>query len=199
MYIPPYFEVTDKAEIFTFIEANAFGQLISTLEGRYFSTHMPFLLGADRKCLLGHLARANPQWRDIEGQEVLITLQGPHDYISPSWYHSSGVPTWNYQAVHIYGRCQIFEDDVKLKQVVNKLTEKFESSFDQPWQPDYKASMLRGIVGIEIEIAEIQCKYKLNQNRSVHDQEGVIRQLKAGGSLQLAQAMNTNKSLPIVS
>jgi len=199
MYIPPHFEVNDKAEIFTFIEANAFGQLISTLEGRFFSTHMPFLLGVSRKCLLGHLARANSQWKAIEGQEVLVTLQGPHDYISPSWYRSPGVPTWNYQAVHIYGKCQIFEDDAKLKQVVDKLTEKFESSFEQPWQPDYKASMLRAIVGIEIEIAEIQCKYKLSQNRSVHDQEGVIRQLKAGGSLQLAQAMNTNKSLPIVS
>jgi len=189
MYIPPHFEVTDKAEIFTFIEANAFGQLISTIDGRFFSTHMPFLLGADHNLLLGHLARANPQWRNIEGQEVLITLQGPHDYISPSWYHSPGVPTWNYQAVHIYGRCQVFEDDTKLKQVVDKLTEKFESSFEQPWQPDYKASMLRAIVGIEIEIAEIQCKYKLSQNRSDEDQAGVIKALGKRGSDQVAKAM----------
>jgi len=194
MYIPSHFEVTDEPQIFTFIEANAFGQLISTLGGRSFSTHMPFLLGADRKCLLGHLARANPQWRDIEAQEVLITLQGPHDYISPSWYHSPGVPTWNYQAVHIYGKCQIFEDGVKLKQVVDKLTEKFESSFDNPWQPDYKASMLRGIVGIEIEIAEIQCKYKLSQNRSDEDQTGVIEALGKRGSEQVAKAMADNRS-----
>ena len=83
MYIPRHFEIADSPEIFAFIEANAFGQLISTLEGRLFSTHMPFLLGANHNLLLGHLARANPQWRDIEGQEVLITLQGPHDYISP--------------------------------------------------------------------------------------------------------------------
>jgi len=194
MYIPRHFEIADSPEIFAFIEANAFGQLISTLEGRLFSTHMPFLLGANHNLLLGHLARANPQWRDIEGQEVLITLQGPHDYISPSWYHSPGVPTWNYQAVHIYGKCQVFEDDTKLKQVVDKLTEKFESSFEQPWQPDYKASMLRAIVGIEIEIAEIQCKYKLSQNRSDEDQAGVIKALGKRGSDQVAKAMADSRS-----
>ena len=194
MYIPPHFEVTDKPEIFTFIEANAFGQLISTLEGRFFSTHMPFLLGANHNFLLGHLARANPQWRDIEEQEVLITLQGPHDYISPSWYRSPGVPTWNYQAVHIYGKCEIFEEDTKLIQVVDKLTEKFESSFEQPWQPDYKASMLSAIVGIEIEVTEIQCKYKLSQNRSDEDQAGVIKALGKRGSDQVAKAMADNRS-----
>lgn len=194
MYIPDHFNVTDKPEIFSFIEANAFGQLISTLEGRLFSTHIPFLLDADSNRLLGHLARVNPQWKDIEGQEVLISLQGPHDYISPAWYRSPGVPTWNYQAVHIYGSCRVFEDDTKLKQVVDGLTEKFESVFDEPWQPDYKASMLRGIVGIEIEISEIQCKYKLSQNRARQDQEAVIRQLQTGGSEALALAMNSNRN-----
>ena len=194
MYIPSHFEITDKPEIFAFIEANAFGQLISTVEGRLFSTHLPILMGADRTRLLGHLARANPQWKGIDGQEVLITLQGPHDYISPSWYRSPGVPTWNYQAVHIYGSCQVFEDDTKLKQVVGKLTEKFESTFDEPWQPDYKTSMLRGIVGIEVEISEIQCKFKLSQNRSSEDQAAVIEALGIRGSDQVAKAMAKNQS-----
>ena len=193
MYIPNHFSVTDKTEIYTFIETNAFGQLISTIEGRLFSTHLPVLLSDDGKRLLGHLARANPQWKNIHDQEVLITLQGPHDYISPSWYRSPGVPTWNYQAVHIYGKCQVFEDDTKLKQVVDSLTEKFESAFDEPWQPDYKASMLRGIVGIEVEISEVQCKYKLNQNRSAEDQTGVIEALDARGSHLVAKAMQKNR------
>jgi len=192
MYVPKHFEITDEDEIFAFIEANAFGQLISTHEGRLFSTHMPVLLDTDNNRLLGHLARANPQWRDIEGQEVLITLQGPHDYISPSWYRSPGVPTWNYQAVHIYANCHVFEDATKLKQVVDKLTEKFESAFEEPWEPTYKASMLQGIVGIEVEITEIQCKYKLSQNRSREDQTQVTKLLQETGSRELALAMNTN-------
>ena len=158
-----------------------------------FSTHIPVLLEATNNRLLGHLARANPQWQSIDGQEVLITLQGSHDYISPSWYCSPGVPTWNYQAVHIYGICQVFEDTTKLKQVVDALTGKFESVFDTPWQPDYKASMLRGIVGIEVEINEIQCKYKLSQNRSREDQDMVIEQLKARDSQGTAQAMSDIK------
>jgi len=165
----------------------------STLDGRLFSTHLPVLLNDEGNHLLGHLARANPQWRDIEGQEVLITLQGPHDYISPSWYHSPGVPTWNYQAVHIYGNCHVFEDSTKLKQVVDGLTEKFESAFERPWQPDYKTSMLQGIVGIDVEITGIQCKYKLSQNRSQEDQSRVTKRLQEKGSHELARAMNVNE------
>jgi len=194
MYIPRHFEVTDKTEIFTFIEANAFGQLISTLDGRLFSTHIPILFSADSNRLLGHLAKANPQWQAIQGQEVLISLQGPHDYISPSWYRAPGVPTWNYQAVHIYGNCHVFEDTTKLKQVVDRLTEKFESAFEEPWQPTYKASMLQGIVGIEVEITEIQCKYKLSQNRSKEDRSRVTKLLEETGSHELALAMNANEN-----
>jgi len=192
MYVPKHFEITDKGEINSFIEANAFGQLISTVGGRLFSTHLPVLLNDEGNHLLGHLARANPQWKDIEEQEVMITLQGPHDYISPSWYHSPGVPTWNYQTVHIYGNCHVFEDATKLKQVVDKLTEKFESAFEEPWKLTYKASMLQGIVGIEVEITEIQCKYKLSQNRSREDQTKVTKLLQETGSRELALAMNTN-------
>jgi transcriptional regulator len=194
MYIPRDFEITDKKEIFAFIEANAFGQLISTVKGRLFTTHLPFLLSADDDHLLGHLARPNPQWKEIEGQEVLVTLQGAHDYISPSWYRSPGVPTWNYQAVHIYGKCQVFEEATKLKQIVEALTTKFESTFDKPWQPDYGASMLRGIVGIEVGINEIQCKYKLNQNRSLEDQLLVKKQMEKRGSDELALAMNCDEN-----
>jgi len=193
MYIPTHFEITDADEIYSFIEANAFGQLISTVEGRLYSTHIPFLLSPGHKQLLGHLAKENPQWKDIDGQEVLITLQGPHAYISPSWYSSPGVPTWNYQAVHVYGTCHSFRDTSRLKQLVESLTEKFESEFDQPWQADYPESMLTGIVGIELEITEIQCKYKLSQNRSRQDRSQVIKALGEKGSSQVEKAMQALK------
>ncbi|MCL4143786.1 UNVERIFIED_CONTAM: hypothetical protein GTU68_067128 [Idotea baltica] len=189
MYIPKYFEVTDDTEISSFIEANAFGQLISSVDGRPFATHMPFLLSDDRQTLIGHIAKSNPQHLSINKQEVLITLQGPHDYISPSWYTSPGVPTWNYQAAHIYGVCKIFKDTERLKHIVDSLTNKYESGFEEPWQSDYKAAMLGAIVGLEIDIKEIQCKYKLSQNRSSEDKQQVIQQLEELESSRLAKAM----------
>ena len=193
MYIPKHFEVSDNNEVFAFIEANGFGQLISNSEGRLFATHIPFALSEDKTKLLCHLARQNPQTEDIESQDVLVTLQGPHDYISPSWYASPGVPTWNYQAVHIYGRCICFSEPEALGELVESLTANYESQFPTPWQPEYRPSMLGAIVGIEISISDIQCKYKLSQNRSQQDQQQVIAQLEAGGSHQLAQAMRRNK------
>jgi len=189
MYIPKHFTVTDDDEIFAFIEANGFGQIISSLQGKLFSTHIPFLLSSDKQKLVGHLAKQNPQHSDMDKQDVLVTLQGPHDYISPSWYKSPGVPTWNYQAIHIYGVCEVFDDHNKIKTIVDSLTEKYESSFQVPWLPDYKASMLGAIVGVEVTIDEIQCKYKLSQNRSEGDREQVIKQLENTGSGSLAEAM----------
>tara|TARA_R110001599_G_scaffold80630_2_gene217736 strand:+ start:1400 stop:1990 length:591 start_codon:yes stop_codon:yes gene_type:complete len=189
MYIPKNFEVTETSEIFSFIERNAFGQIISNLNGKLFSTHIPFLVSDDKKQLLGHLAKQNPQIQALDGQEVLITLEGPHDYISPSWYEGSGVPTWNYQAVHIYGTCAVFNDPERLVQVVNTLTEKYESMFENPWKPDYKTTMLSAITGIEINITNIQCQYKLSQNRSEQDRKNVILKLKSSGSILLAEAM----------
>lgn len=190
MYIPKIFEVSDRDEIFSFIESHSFGQLISNVKGRPFSTHMPFLMSQNRKTLLGHLAKQNQQHVDIEGQEVLVSLQGPHDYISPSWYSSPGVPTWNYQSVHIYGFCRIFTDQFKLKDIVENLTEKYESRFSEPSKPVYQEEMLKAIVGIEIEISEIQCKYKLSQNKKEKDRANVTKHLKSMGSHKLADAMN---------
>lgn len=192
MYIPKHFEVTDKDEIFSFINENAFGQLISTVGSRHFSTHMPFLVSDDKTQLIGHLAKTNPQHSELHGQEVLITLEGPHDYISPSWYATPGVPTWNYQSVHIYGQVRVFTDAARLQTVIGTLTEKYESAFDEPWLPQYKDSMLSAIVGVEISISEIQCKYKLSQNRSSQDQSQVIEQLESLGSSKLAGAMRKN-------
>ena len=189
MYLPPHFQVTDEKEIFTFIEANAFGQLISTVDGRHFATHVPFLVSPDKSCLLTHLARLNPQHLKISGQEVLIILAGPHDYISPSWYTGAGVPTWNYQTVHLYGQCRRIDDPPALRGIVDGLAAKYEAGFDHHWQPRYSTRMLDAIVGLEISITDVQCKYKLSQNRSSQDQDNVIRQLRDAGSDALADAM----------
>ena len=189
MYVPDHFKISDQAEIFSFLQANAFGQLISLEDQRLTSSHLPFLIADDRKRLLCHLARQNSQWQQLEGQQVLITFQGPHDYISPSWYRNAGVPTWNYQAVHVYGNCRVFDAADKLAAVVEALSARHESSFETPWKPQYRDAMLKAIIGVEIEIDEIQCKYKLSQNRPVEDQQGVIDKLDELGSEALLQAM----------
>jgi len=189
MYIPRHFQITDREEIFSFIEQNAFGQIISTLQGRLFSTHIPFLVSDDKQKLFGHFARHNPQGKDIDGQEVMVTLEGPHGYISPSWYLNPGVPTWNYQAVHIYGICKILPELTAVKTIVDRLSNKYEEAFETYWELDYNAGMLKHIVAFEIEITNIQCKYKLSQNRSEQDRENVITHLQNRGSVALANAV----------
>jgi len=193
MYLPKHFEITDDEEALSFIEANSFGQLISIQDDRLFSTHLPFLVNRDKGRLQGHLAIQNPQYADIQGQEVLLTFQGPHDYISPSWFTTPGVPTWNYQAVHIYGTCRILRDPEQIADIVNALTDKHESVFAQPWKPEYKPAMLSAIVGLEFIISEIQCKYKLSQNRVQPDQTQICEQLEALGLDALASAMRKNR------
>ena len=190
MYIPQHFEITDREEIFAFIKANAFGQLTSSVNGRLFTSHLPFLISKDGESLFCHVAKRNPQWEDIESQEVLVTFQGPHDYISPSWYSSPGVPTWNYQAAHIYGKPQLVKEKDKLVNIIHELTGIYESSFEEPWVPKYEGSLLNFIVGIEIKITDVQCKFKLSQNRPESDRKQVIKELQKNGPSQLSHAMN---------
>lgn len=191
MYVPEHFDVKQFDTMLAFVRTHAFGQLISSVDHRLFSSHIPFLVSDDNRSLITHVARVNPQWETIDRQEVLVTFQGPHDYISPSWYESPGVPTWNYQAVHVYGRANTITDPQKLARIVNKLTEKFEASRVDPWSAEYREALLQAIVGVQVEITEIQGKYKLSQNRSETDRQRVIEALKNSGSVELATAMRT--------
>lgn len=192
MYIPKHFNVDDESEKLAFIETNNFGQLISQVEGRLFSTHIPFLFNREKTKLLGHLALQNPQHKEIESQEILVTFQGPHDYISPSWFSTPGVPTWNYQAVHVYGHVKELHEAGDKAEIVDALTDKHESGFDEPWKPEYKAAMLNAIIGIEININEIQGKYKLSQNRPEQDQQQITEHLESTGS-QLTPVMKQDR------
>ena len=189
MYNPKHFRISDEAEIFTFLEANAFGQLVSMHADRLSVSHLPFLVLRDPRRLQCHLARPNPQWQSLQDQQALATFLGPHDYVSPNWYTGAGVPTWNYQAVHVYGRCRVFDGADEIARLVDALSAVYESEFEKPWQPSYPDSMLRAIVGVEIEIEDIECKYKLSQNRPAEDQAGVIEGLEQRGSPVLAAAM----------
>ncbi|WP_066959381.1 FMN-binding negative transcriptional regulator [Microbulbifer sp. Q7] len=189
MYTPRHFSISDQQELLQFIQDNAFGQLISSHNDRPEATHLPFLLSQDGERLLCHLARQNPQLDSIDEQQVLIIFNGPHAYISPRWYHSPGVPTWNYQSVHVYGIARTFSDEDRLISVVNQLSEKYEAGAENPWQPEYSAKMLRAIVGVEVEIKEIQGQYKLSQNRPAKDRQRVMQALQAEGEIAIAEAI----------
>jgi len=195
MFNPSYFQITDRDEMLSFLRANNFGLLISNHDGEFCASHLPFLASEDGATLICHLARPNPQWQSLEGQRVLVVLQGPHDYISPSWYRNPGVPTWNYQALHLYGSCRVIDDAAGLAQLVETLAAHHESGLEIPWQPEYPASMLKGIVGVEISIDEMQCKYKLSQNRPAADHTPVIEQLERRGATALAAEMRRTLGL----
>ncbi len=195
MFNPRHFQINDPDEILGFLERYNFGELISLVDGQLAATHLPFLPADEGRRLYCHFARANPQWQQLEGQRILITLWGPHDYISPTWYENPGVPTWNYQVLHVYGHCRVFDEPAELAQLVDALAAKHEAGSERPWQPDYPDSMLKAIVGVEIEVEEIQCKYKLSQNRPAADHQPVVEQLEQRGAGELAAAMRKTLDL----
>ncbi|ODG90151.1 MULTISPECIES: FMN-binding negative transcriptional regulator [Bacillaceae] len=199
MYIPKYYKVTNPKEIWDFVQKNSFGTIITTKQSRPIATHLP--LGITKKgedyYITGHIAYGNPQWRTFENsEEVLVMFQGPHAYISSSWYEVEEVPTWNYQAVHVYGKASILERD----ELVDELTimlEKYEKNRENPvlldkLSPDLLESELKGIVGFKIKVNEIQASYKLSQNRSEKDYNHIIDNLqkeKDPQSKQIAELM----------
>ena len=206
MYTPDIFALTDPAEVNRILREHGFALLVTAAEGAPMASHLPFLFDPERGpkgTLLCHMARANPQWKDFAkleaaGREALVVFQGPHGYVSPSWYDGGpAVPTWNYLAVHAYGLPRIMEDAATIKAHQERLVDAHESGFAAPWsmagQPeDYIARMLRGIVAFEIPISRLEAKAKLNQNKSETDRQGVIAALEASGrpgDLELATVM----------
>lgn len=199
MYIPKYYKVTDVNEIEQFIQMNSFATLVTTKQGKPIATHLPLMFNKKGEdCYLtGHMAYGNPQWRTFEtSEDVLVMFQGPHAYISSSWYEQENVPTWNYQSVHIYGHATILEKE-ELVEDLTKLLVKYESNRENPvlWEslsPELLEKEMKGIVGFKIKIGEIQAAYKLSQNRNEADYINIIDQLKneeTPNSKQMAQLM----------
>lgn len=197
MYIPKAFGVSDRSVLDEFITSNSFATLISTVDGTLFATHLPLILdrtASPQGVLLGHVAHANPHWQAFDGQrEALAIFHGPHAYISPSCYATSpAVPTWNYAAVHVYGAPHVVDDPAWLSTLVDRLIAIYEAGMPQPWPGvlpvDFKASLLKAIVGFIMEIDRIEGKFKLSQNRPLDDQLGVVRHLEASAD-PVAQAL----------
>lgn len=196
MYVPAHFKEDDPARISAFIRDNAFGMLVTAPQGQPFVSHLPFLFeqGAGTQgTLRGHMARANPHWQHlIPDAEVLVVFQGPHAYVSPSWYVSPGVPTWNYAVVHVRGKPRLIETESELEALLARQTHVYEQHRPRPWKPELagerRTRLLGMIVGFEIEVTEIQAKFKLSQNRPEEDRLRVIAELN-GSSHQTEVAV----------
>lgn len=195
MYTPRYFKQEIDSTVFQFIDQHGFAQIISAQDNVPEVTMVPVMLNEDKTSLLCHVAKQNSHAKLADGQTVVVAFNGPHGYISPSWYQSAGVPTWNYQAVNVYGTVTTFDTAERLHKLVESLTQKYENYQQQPWVLDYPDKMLKAIVGIEITITDIQAKFKLSQNRSPEDIQSVIHQLEARGEHALAQAMRDTNNV----
>ncbi len=202
MYIPAHYKNENLDEVKEFVKKNSFGILVNQAKGRPWASHIPLELDVDKDgqdVLVGHISKANLQLEDFkEDQEVLCIFNGPHSYVSSSWYKEEEVPTWNYIAVHIYGKLVLMEEADVLASL-HKLVDKYEQDSANPLSLDnLSPSIMRqtkGIIGFKVVINEIQAAYKLSQGRE-DDHPNIIQELKnkgCPGSSAIADHMNSKK------
>jgi transcriptional regulator len=205
MYLPQNFRVDDIPELHEAIRRIAFGTLVTQGSAGMEASHVPMLIDPEPGpygTLHGHIARANPQWQQAaDGAQALAIFVGPQTYISPSWYatkRATGkvVPTWNYVAIHAYGRPRFYDDAERLRNLVTRLTEKHEAPRPDPWAVSdapttFIDGMVRAIVGFELPIQRIEGKWKMSQNRPAEDRAGVVKGLEHEGAEREAAVAET--------
>ena len=193
MFIPKQYEETDAQVLRAFMRRESFAMLVTARDGIPVATHIPLYLdtesdGSGHGRLLGHMARANPQWRDFGGErQAMAMFWGPHAYISPNWYVSENlVPTWNYATVHAYGAPRVIKDADETIAVLRALTDTYESDATGNWSiddmdEDVFTGMTKGIVAFEMPIERLQGKFKMSQNRKPQDSAGAAAGLRGMG------------------
>ncbi len=202
MYIPHHYKNENLSEVKDFLKKHSFGLLINQTNGKPWATHIPLELDVDEKgndVLVSHISKVNPQWKNFEKEpQVLCVFNGPHSYVSSSWYKEEEVPTWNYIAVHIYGNIKVLPEEAVLASL-HKLVDKYEQNSKNPLSLNNlsKGTMrqIKGIVGFQISIEEIHAAYKLSQGRE-HDHPKIISELeetKNPGSHGVAKEMKKRK------
>lgn len=202
MYIPEIYKNENQQDIQNFIHQNGFGILVNQTDGKFWATHIPLLLEEKdgKQFLVGHVSRENPQAESFKTNDnVLAIFTGAHTYISSSWYDHENVPTWNYLAIHIYGKVKLhsLEETIEaLKRLVNK----YEAKSENPIRVEdlSKKTMLqaRGVVSFEIEITAIEAKKKLSQNRNDKNYQNIISKLENSTdyqSIEIAKEMRKNR------
>lgn len=187
MYRPSSFVVDDQSILHDFIRNNSFAAMVSAEGTALVATHLPLMLDKTRGAngtLVGHMAKANSQWKQADGQSVLCLFTGPHAYISPGWYQESQVvPTWNYVAVHASGTLKLETRPAELVKIVRQTVEVYEDTMPTPWDidsvdPALVEKLAEGIVGFSIEIRQLEGQWKLSQNHSIERRNRVVEGLK---------------------
>jgi len=185
--------VDDRSAALEILAAATFVHLVSTGPAGFEATSLPMLTDETSGCLIGHVARANPHWRALDGRDALVIAVASESYVSPSWYPSKQanggrvVPTWNYEAVHVHGVARVYDDVEWLAALVRRLTDEHESRRTDPGEPwavsdapeSFIDQQLKAIVGISVSIDRIEAKQKLSANRDEADRAGVVRGLSA--------------------
>ena len=205
MYVPAHFK-PDDAAVQELLRHMGAADLITSTPRGFLATMLPLLYDApgsrtglgELGALVGHVARNNEQWREPAQGQALVIVRGPDAYVTPSWYatkreHGRVVPTWNYITAHMYGRLVAHDDPAWVEALVRRLTARHEAARPAPWSvddalPAYIAGQLRAIVGVEVLIDRIEGKFKLSQNRSTADIEGVIAGHEEAGQHEMARA-----------
>ena len=188
MYIPRHYSIEDPAAQ-QFLENLKSGHLVTNTAQGMLSTMIPVTFDKTDRSIIGHVARGNSQWSEKTNQEALFISAPVDSYISPSWYaskqeHGKVVPTWDYMLAHVYGELIIHDDVDWLRKAVSNLTDSFEAGRAKPWKlddapEDYVAGQLRAIVGVELKVTRLEVSFKMSQNKTKDDLEGVIAGLRA--------------------
>ncbi len=198
MYTPAYAKNENEEDLKDFIRKNGFGIVVSKVDGKLWATHIPLILVGNK--LQGHVSRGNKQWRVLpQNEEVMVIFQGPHTYVSSSWYDHENVPSWNYVAVHVYGKAHI-QSEEELIESLRQLTNKYEKDSVHPISVDtmskkFLHTELRGTIGFEITIERMEASYKLSQNRDEKNHTQIISELEKRGdenSVSVANEMRTH-------
>jgi len=192
VYIPEFNRIEDRDTSLAFLRANPFAVLVSSLDGHPFATHVPLAVRerSGQIVLRGHVAKANPHWKSFgQEHESLVIFQGPHAYISPALYEiPESVPTWNYAAVHVYGRVSVVDENESRK-ILEELIGEFDSSYAAQWaslSEEYRSRMVRHIVAFEMLASRLETKFKLSQNRTRQEQANIVRALANSGDSAVA-------------
>jgi transcriptional regulator len=183
MYIPSFNKFPDQQETIAFMQRYSFATIVTVKDGVPTATHLPFLVKqkGDKIILSAHFAKANPQSIDIINNNTLVIFIEPHAYISTKNYEKEqNVPTWNYLAVHAYGKCAVLESEEEKAALLKEMIQYYETDYLKQWDAlpyDYKQKMMKGIVAFEMIVDDLQAKAKLSQNRSPKEQENIIHEL----------------------
>ena len=204
MHIPKFFRQEDRQTIVEFLRKNDFATLVLYDGEKPVASHLLFEIVEQGEALFvnGHMSRANPMWRSFDkNNEALVIFQGPHTYISPTWYNHINVPTWNYQSVHVYGKPRLVTDRDESYGILKRLVDRYETNGPYRMEtlpPDFVEKEMRGVAAFSIEVTKVEASYKLSQNRDEESYRSIVAHLEQRGddmSHEIADAMKQQRPL----